>query len=71
MADLIELRKLRKSRQGIDANKLNVGDAKKKKKKRPREEEGGLQPGGGPQNGSGQGGSGLKEGTGKELGEEE
>ncbi|KAJ6539754.1 hepatocellular carcinoma-associated antigen 59-domain-containing protein [Mycena capillaripes] len=36
--DLIELRKLRKARQGIDAAKLNKGDAKKKKK-RPREED--------------------------------
>ncbi|KAJ7682371.1 hepatocellular carcinoma-associated antigen 59-domain-containing protein, partial [Mycena polygramma] len=36
--DLIELRKLRKARQGIDAAKLNKGDAKKKKK-RPREDE--------------------------------
>ncbi|KAF7352437.1 hypothetical protein MVEN_01208300 [Mycena venus] len=36
--DLIELRKLRKARQGIDAAKLNKGDARKKKK-RPREEE--------------------------------
>ncbi|KAJ7223911.1 hepatocellular carcinoma-associated antigen 59-domain-containing protein [Mycena rebaudengoi] len=36
--DLIELRKLRKGRQGIDAGKLNKGDARKKKK-RPREEE--------------------------------
>ncbi|KAJ7498551.1 hepatocellular carcinoma-associated antigen 59-domain-containing protein [Mycena latifolia] len=36
--DLIELRKLRRARQGIDAAKLNKGDAKKKKK-RPREEE--------------------------------
>ncbi|KAJ7437144.1 hepatocellular carcinoma-associated antigen 59-domain-containing protein [Mycena galericulata] len=36
--DLIELRRLRKARQGIDAAKLNKGDARKKKK-RPREEE--------------------------------
>ncbi|KAF7355685.1 hypothetical protein MSAN_01486300 [Mycena sanguinolenta] len=36
--DLIELRKLRKARQGIDAAKLNKGD-NRKKKKRPREEE--------------------------------
>ncbi|KAJ7368734.1 hepatocellular carcinoma-associated antigen 59-domain-containing protein [Mycena albidolilacea] len=46
--DLIELRKLRKARQGIDAAKLNKGDARKKKK-RPREEEeaeqGGLRKG--------------------------
>jgi hypothetical protein len=39
LEDLIELRKLRKARQGIDAARLNKGDAKKKKK-RPREEEG-------------------------------
>ncbi|KAJ7167592.1 hepatocellular carcinoma-associated antigen 59-domain-containing protein [Mycena filopes] len=39
LSDLIELRKLRKARQGIDAAKLNKGDAKKTKKKRPREEE--------------------------------
>ncbi|KAG6845428.1 hypothetical protein H0H87_009335 [Tephrocybe sp. NHM501043] len=39
LADLIELRKLRRSRQGIDASKLNKGDVRKKKK-RPREEEG-------------------------------
>jgi len=37
LADLLELRKLRKARQGIDVAKLNKGDTKKKKK-RPREE---------------------------------
>ncbi|KAF9006658.1 hepatocellular carcinoma-associated antigen 59-domain-containing protein [Cyathus striatus] len=37
LADLIELRKLRRAREGIDVSKLNKGDAKKKKK-RPREE---------------------------------
>jgi hypothetical protein len=37
LADLIELRKLRKARQGIDVAKLNKGDIKKKRK-RPREE---------------------------------
>ncbi|KAJ7213712.1 hepatocellular carcinoma-associated antigen 59-domain-containing protein [Mycena haematopus] len=36
--DLIELRKLRRARQGIDAAKLNKGDLRRKKK-RPREEE--------------------------------
>ncbi|KAF7290879.1 hypothetical protein HMN09_01266300 [Mycena chlorophos] len=44
--DLIELRKLRKTRQGIDADKLTKGDARKRK--RPREEEevqAGLRPG--------------------------
>ncbi|GLB34135.1 putative hepatocellular carcinoma-associated antigen 59 [Lyophyllum shimeji] len=46
LADLIELRKLRKARQGIDAAKLNKGDVRKKKK-RPREEgeQGGLRKG--------------------------
>ncbi|KAF9464793.1 hepatocellular carcinoma-associated antigen 59-domain-containing protein [Collybia nuda] len=39
LADLIELRKLRRARQGIDVTKLNKGDAKKRKK-RPRPEEG-------------------------------
>jgi hypothetical protein len=38
VADLIELRRLRKLRQGIDASKLNKGDAKKKRK-RPKEDE--------------------------------
>ena len=49
MADLIELRKLRRAREGIDINKLSKGDVKKKKKK-PREEgeEGGLKPGAEP-----------------------
>ncbi|KAF8076734.1 hepatocellular carcinoma-associated antigen 59-domain-containing protein [Lyophyllum atratum] len=46
LADLIELRKLRRARQGIDATKLNKGDIRKKKK-RPREEgeQGGLKKG--------------------------
>lgn len=48
LADLIELRRLRKSRQGIDASKLNKGDVKKKRR-RPKDEEepdqGGLKPG--------------------------
>ncbi|KAH6914731.1 hepatocellular carcinoma-associated antigen 59-domain-containing protein [Coprinopsis sp. MPI-PUGE-AT-0042] len=44
IAELIEWRKLRRTRQGIDVAKLNVGDAKKMKKKRAREEDqGGLQ----------------------------
>ncbi|RXW25425.1 hypothetical protein EST38_g416 [Candolleomyces aberdarensis] len=48
IADLIELRKLRRAREGIDVAKLNVGDEKKKKKKRPREEDqGGLKKGAG------------------------
>ena len=37
LADLIELRKLRKARHGIDVEKLNKGDIEKKGK-RPREE---------------------------------
>ncbi|KAF8655334.1 hypothetical protein AX16_003107 [Volvariella volvacea WC 439] len=45
LADLIELRKLRKGRQGIDVNKLNIGDIKKKKKKQPEEVQGGLREG--------------------------
>lgn len=48
LADLIELRKLRRSRQGIDVSKLNKGDVKKKRR-RPKdeeeEEEGGLRKG--------------------------
>ncbi|KAI9000763.1 hepatocellular carcinoma-associated antigen 59-domain-containing protein [Trametes punicea] len=46
IADLIELRKLRKSREGIDVAKLSKGDLKKKRK-RPKEEEvvAGLRPG--------------------------
>lgn len=39
IADLIELRKLRKARGGIDVAKLNKGDVKKKRK-RMREEDG-------------------------------
>lgn len=39
VAELIELRKLRKLRQGIDVAKLNKGDVKKRKKKRTREGE--------------------------------
>jgi len=47
LADLIELRKLRRAREGIDVQKLTKGDVKKKKK-RPREGEevvGGLRKG--------------------------
>lgn len=41
IADLIEWRKLRRAREGIDAAKLNVGDAKKSRaaRKRARDEE--------------------------------
>ncbi|KAG6850640.1 hypothetical protein H0H93_010832 [Arthromyces matolae] len=45
VADLIELRKLRKARQGIDAAKLSKGDARKKKKRPREEEQGGLRKG--------------------------
>jgi len=41
----LELRKLRKSREGIDVAKLNKGDAKKKKKRLREEETGGLKKG--------------------------
>ncbi|KIM91246.1 hypothetical protein PILCRDRAFT_811763 [Piloderma croceum F 1598] len=48
LADLIELRRLKKLRQGIDASKLNKGDVKKKRKL-PKEDEdmdqGGLRKG--------------------------
>ncbi|OBZ70182.1 hypothetical protein A0H81_09691 [Grifola frondosa] len=47
VADLIELRKLRRAREGIDVAKLSKGDAKKRKK-RPREgqeDQGGLKKG--------------------------
>jgi hypothetical protein len=43
---LLELRKLRKARGGIDVAKLNKGDIKKKKKRAREEgEEGGLKKG--------------------------
>lgn len=47
LADLIELRKLRRAREGIDVQKLVKGDVKKKRK-RPKESEeeiGGLKKG--------------------------
>ncbi|PPR02645.1 hypothetical protein CVT24_002128 [Panaeolus cyanescens] len=44
LSELLELRKLRKAREGIDVAKLNKGD-EKKKRKRPREEQGGLKKG--------------------------
>jgi hypothetical protein len=40
IADLIELRRLRRTRRGIDVARLNKGDAKRRRK-REREEEGG------------------------------
>jgi hypothetical protein len=46
VAELIELRKLKKSREGIDAAKLGKGDGKRKKKRTQSEsEKGGLRPG--------------------------
>lgn len=46
MSDLIELRRLRKLRQGIDATKLNKGDTKKKRKLPVEvQEQGGLRKG--------------------------
>ncbi|KAI4520898.1 hepatocellular carcinoma-associated antigen 59-domain-containing protein [Schizophyllum commune] len=44
LADLIELRKLRKHQEGIDAQKLSRGDRKKRKRTAP-EEQGGLRKG--------------------------
>lgn len=41
----MELRKLRKAREGIDAAKLNKGDLKKKKKRAREEDQGGLKKG--------------------------
>ena len=46
LADLIELRKLRRSREGIDVTKLQKGDAKKKMKRVREEEVEGLRKGG-------------------------
>ena len=45
MADLIELRKMRRGKEGIDINKLGKGDMKKKKKPKEEADPGGLRPG--------------------------
>ncbi|THV08231.1 hypothetical protein K435DRAFT_771786 [Dendrothele bispora CBS 962.96] len=48
LAELLELRKLRQTRLGIDSTKLGKGDAKKKRKRAPEEQdqpEGGLKKG--------------------------
>ncbi|CAA7260132.1 unnamed protein product [Cyclocybe aegerita] len=45
LADLLELRKLKRSREGIDVNKLNKGDNKKKKRPREEKDQGGLRKG--------------------------
>ncbi|KAH7907165.1 hepatocellular carcinoma-associated antigen 59-domain-containing protein [Hygrophoropsis aurantiaca] len=47
LAELIELRKLKKQRQGIDVNKLSKGDVKKKKKKQTEDDEDELHEKGG------------------------
>jgi hypothetical protein len=39
IADLLELRKLRRAREGIDATKLTVGDGKKKRRRKQEGEE--------------------------------
>ena len=44
IVDLLELRKLKKARQGINAAKLNKGDVKKKKRHH-EEDQGGLKMG--------------------------
>lgn len=51
LTDLIELRKLRRQRQGIDSTKLTKGDAKKKKKRQREDEveQGGLKKGAEPE----------------------
>jgi hypothetical protein len=40
IADLIELRRLRRARRGIDAARLNKGDAKRRRKRDREEGEG-------------------------------
>lgn len=45
LADLLELRRLRKARQGIDVSKLNKGDLKKKRKRPKEGDQGGLKQG--------------------------
>ena len=52
--DLIELRKFRKAREGIDVGKLNAGERKRKKKKEGEQE--GEEDVGGLKSGSGSGG---------------
>jgi hypothetical protein len=52
LADLLELRKLRKTRQGIESSKLIVGDAKKRRRRgdeddQAEQELGGLRAGAG------------------------
>ncbi|KAH0840253.1 hepatocellular carcinoma-associated antigen 59-domain-containing protein [Lanmaoa asiatica] len=50
LSELLELRRLRKGRQGIDVHKLSSGDVKKKRRRNaeePPEEKGGLRAGAG------------------------
>lgn len=58
LSELLELRRLRKARQGIDVHKLSSGDVKKKRRRNAEEaaeEQGGLRPGAGSGSGSGAG----------------
>ena len=58
LSELLELRRLRKARQGIDVHKLSSGDVKKKRRRNAEEaaeEQGGLRPGAGSGSGSGSG----------------
>lgn len=50
LSELLELRRLRKARQGIDVHKLSSGDARKRRRRNveePPEEQGGLRAGAG------------------------
>lgn len=56
LSELLELRRLRKSRQGIDVHKLSSGDAKKRRRRDAEEtleEKGGLTMGAGAGAGAG------------------
>lgn len=56
LSELLELRRLRKARQGIDVHKLSSGDIKKKRRRNAEEaaeEQGGLRPGAGSSSGAG------------------
>jgi hypothetical protein len=46
LADLIELRKLRRAKQGIESSKLIVGDAKKRRRRNEEDEFAEQEPGG-------------------------
>lgn len=50
LSELLELRRLRKARQGIDVHKLSSGDARKRRRRNAEEsleEKGGLRAGAG------------------------